>query len=85
VSAVTSRCRLHTQGRDSQRNLQRSIAARKVRDGLPGLVAALAAHADEWAVEEGGPFLLDGRDLKASAFFPRPLPANGSLTARDSA
>ena len=53
------------QGRDSQRNLQRSIAARKVRDGLPALVASLAAAADLWAADEGGPFTLDGRDLKA--------------------
>jgi len=63
------------QGRDSQRNLQRSIAARKVRDGLPGLVAALVAHADEWAVQEGGPFMLDGRDLKASDLMSLWMPA----------
>ena len=68
---------LTAQGRDSQRNLQRSIAARRVREGLPAQVASLAALAEQWAADEGAPFKLDGRDLKARARIGAVMPAQG--------
>ena len=53
------------QGRDSQRNLQRSMAARRWQESMPALLTWVAAAADQWAAAANQlPFLLNGRHLK---------------------
>lgn len=52
------------QGRDANRNLQRSLKATKLRSKLPGAVQQLAEAVAQWQDERGSPFMCDGRPLQ---------------------
>ncbi len=56
------------QGRDANRNLQRSLKAGKVREQLPAAVHQLAAAVAQWQDERSSPFTYDGRPLQV--FYP---------------
>ena len=51
------------QGRDANRNLQRSLKAAKLRERLPAAVQQLAGAVAQWQDERGAPFAYDGRPL----------------------
>ena len=51
------------QGRDANRNLQRSLKAARLRERLPAAVQQLAGAATQWQDEHGGPFAYNGRPL----------------------
>ena len=51
------------QGRDANRNLQRSLKAAKLRERLPAAVQQLAGAVAQWQDERGAPFTYDGRPL----------------------
>ncbi len=55
------------QGRDANRRLTRAIKAGKARERLPALVQHIGGQMQAWVEEQGGPFLLDGRDCQACA------------------
>eukprot|EP00191_Tetraselmis_sp_GSL018_P001785 CAMPEP_0177609000 /NCGR_PEP_ID=MMETSP0419_2-20121207/18807_1 /TAXON_ID=582737 /ORGANISM="Tetraselmis sp., Strain GSL018" /LENGTH=788 /DNA_ID=CAMNT_0019103799 /DNA_START=346 /DNA_END=2711 /DNA_ORIENTATION=- len=52
-------------GRDSTRNLQRSIKAEKVRAQLPGLLQGTIQALNDWEDVEGEEFMYDGVSYKA--------------------
>ena len=51
------------QGRDANRNLQRSLKAARLRERLPAAVQQLAGAATQWEDERGAPFTYDRRPL----------------------
>ena len=59
-----------SQGRDANRKLQRAIRAGKARERMPALVQHMHSLLDGWMEEQGGPFLYNGRDYKASLLAP---------------
>ena len=52
------------QGRDANRNLQRSLKAGKVRERLPSAVQQLAGAVEQWQDERGSAFMHDGQPLQ---------------------
>ena len=52
------------QGRDANRNLQRSLKAGKVRERLPSAVQQLADAVAQWQDERGSAVLYDGQPLQ---------------------
>lgn len=52
------------QGRDANRNLQRSLKAGKVRDRLPAAVQQLIEAVAEWQDDRGQPLIYDERPLQ---------------------
>ena len=52
------------QGRDANRNLQRSLKAGKVRERLPSTVQQLAGAVTQWQAEHGSAFMYDGGPLQ---------------------
>ena len=66
VSVCAGRC-LDTvaavQGRDSTRNLNRSIKAKKLQERLLPSVQDLCAQLQAWAQDSGRPFILDNQDF----------------------
>ena len=55
---------LVVQGRDANRNLQRSLKATKLRSKLPGAVQQLVEAVAQWQDERGSPFMCDGWPLQ---------------------
>ena len=51
------------QGRDANRNLQRSLKVARLRERLLAVVQQLAGAVTQWQDERGAPFAYDGRPL----------------------
>ena len=51
------------QGRDSTRNLNRSLKAKKLQEKLLPSVQDLCAQLQAWGQDSGGPFILDNQDF----------------------
>ena len=60
--AGSSACRV--QGRDANRNLQRSLKAGRLRERLPAAVQQLAGAVAQWQDERCSAFMHDGRPLQ---------------------
>ena len=72
------------QGRDSTRNLNRSIKAKKLQERLLPSVQDLCAQLQAWAQDSGRPFILDNQDFLVPPFCVQRLQCKVSVGMSDS-